>query len=182
MRLVLASRNENKLRELRAVLPDWEIALLDAPDEPVEDGDTFLDNARIKARHGRPYAAPEDWVAGEDAGIEVAALGGAPGIHSARWAEDGVTRLLAELDGVEDRRARYVSELVALAAGGAEVSARGTLDGEIARERRGTRGVRLRPDLRAAGRVADGGRARGRVEGGALAPGARRAATCGCAR
>ena len=51
---------------------------------------TFLDNARIKARHGRAHARGEDWVAGEDSGIEVAALGGKPGIHSARWADDPV--------------------------------------------------------------------------------------------
>ena len=76
MRLVLASRNENKLRELRHALPTWEIALLATPDEPVEDGATFADNARIKARHGRRHAAPEEWVAGEDSGLEVAALGG----------------------------------------------------------------------------------------------------------
>ena len=131
MRVVLASRNENKLRELRDALPGWEIELLDTPDEPVEDGETFLENARIKARHGRAHAASEDWVAGEDAGIEVDALGGAPGIHSARWADDGVTRLLAELEGAENRRARYVCELVALASAGSERSARGTLDGTI---------------------------------------------------
>jgi inosine/xanthosine triphosphate pyrophosphatase family protein len=70
VKLVLASRNANKLRELRRALPEWEIELLDAPDEPVEDGGTFLANARIKARHGRMYAGAEDWVAGEDSGIE----------------------------------------------------------------------------------------------------------------
>ena len=47
MRIVLASRNPNKLRELRAALPTWDIALLETPDEPVEDGATFLENARI---------------------------------------------------------------------------------------------------------------------------------------
>ena len=70
MRLLLASRNENKLRELRAALPDWDIALVDAPDEPVEDGATVLDNARIKAQHGRLHAPATAWVAGEDSGIE----------------------------------------------------------------------------------------------------------------
>ena len=132
MKLVLASRNENKLRELRRALPDWEIALLDAEDEPVEDGQTFLDNARIKARHGRALADRDDWVAGEDSGIEVAALGGEPGIHSARWADDPVERLLAELDAVVDRSARYVCELVALAPDGSEVRATGTLEGVVA--------------------------------------------------
>ena len=145
MRLVLASRNENKLRELRAALPDWAISLLDAPDEPVEDGATFLDNARIKARHGREHAALDAWVAGEDSGIEVAALGGRPGVASARWAADGVAQLLLELDGVTDRRARYVCELVVLAPDGDEVRAAGTLSGRIADARRGDEGFGYDP-------------------------------------
>ncbi len=145
MRLVLASRNPNKLRELRGALPGWEIDLLAAPDEPVEDGATFLENARIKARHGRLRAASEDWVAGEDSGIEVAALGGGPGIESARWAADPVERLLDELEGIADRRARYICELVVLAPGGAEIHATGMLEGEVAYERRGREGFGYDP-------------------------------------
>ena len=145
MRLLLVSANENKLRELRRALPVWEIELLEVPDEPDEDGRTFLENARIKARHGRPHAPPEAWVAGEDSGIEVDALGGRPGVESARWAADGVTRLLSELAGTEDRRARYVCELVVLAPDGEEVRATGTLAGAIARERRGSEGFGYDP-------------------------------------
>ena len=70
MRLLLASRNANKLCELRRAVPAWEIELLRAPDEPVEDGETFRDNARIKARHGRAHAAADAWVAGEDSSAE----------------------------------------------------------------------------------------------------------------
>lgn len=145
MRLVLASRNENKLRELRAVLPGWEVELLDAPDEPVEDADTFLANARLKALHGRDCAPEGAWVAGEDSGIEVAALGGRPGVRSARWAEDGVARLLEELGDAEDRRARYVCELVVLAPDGGELAVRGTLEGEIAHAARGDEGFGYDP-------------------------------------
>lgn len=145
MRLVLASRNENKLRELRAALPGWEIDLLATPDEAVEDGETFLENARIKARHGRAHAAPEDWVAGEDAGIEVDALGGAPGVHSARWTTRHVERLLEELEGVEDRRARYVSVFVAIAPDGSEASASATLEGTVAEAPRGNEGFGYDP-------------------------------------
>jgi XTP/dITP diphosphohydrolase len=145
VRLVLASRNDDKLRELRAALPDWEIELLDVPDEPVEDGETFLENARIKARHGRAYAAPDDWVAGEDSGLEVDALGGRPGIESARWAVDGVARLLEELADEDDRRARYVCELVVLSPDGDEVRATGTLDGSIARAPKGDEGFGYDP-------------------------------------
>jgi XTP/dITP diphosphohydrolase len=145
VKLVLASRNEDKLRELRQALPAWEIDLLEARDEPLEDGETFHDNARIKARHGRRYAGVEEWVAGEDSGIEVAALGGRPGVESARWAADGVARLLAELAGVEDRAALYVCELVVLTPDGSELRATGTLEGQIAHEARGTEGFGYDP-------------------------------------
>lgn len=147
VRLLLASRNENKLRELRAALPAWEIALLHAPDEPVEDGATFLDNARIKALHGRTHAPAEAWVAGEDSGIEVAALGGRPGVESARWAVDGVAQLLLELDGQSDRRALYVCELVLLTPDGTELRATGTLAGEVADSPRGGEGFGYDPIL-----------------------------------
>ena len=145
MRLLLASGNPNKLTELRAALPNWEIELLESLVEPVEEGSTFLENARIKARHGRELAPRDAWVAGEDSGIEVVALGGAPGVHSARWSTRWVDHLLERLEGVEDRRARYVCELVALDPAGYEVRASGTLAGEIARTPRGTEGFGYDP-------------------------------------
>ncbi len=145
MRLVLVSGNPNKLRELRQALPDWEIELLAVGDEPVEDGETFLENARIKARHGRGHARSEKWVVGEDSGIEVAALGGQPGVRSARFADDPIAALLAELEGEGNRRARYVSELVALAPDDREVRATGTLEGAIAEEARGNEGFGYDP-------------------------------------
>jgi len=145
LRLVLVSANPNKLRELRHALPDWEIELLAAEGEPVEDGETFLENARIKAGHGRGRAGSDEWVVGEDSGIEVAALGGRPGVHSARWADDPVAALLAELEGEPERRARYVSELVALAPDAVEVRATGTLEGVIAAEPRGSEGFGYDP-------------------------------------
>ena len=82
---------------------------------------------------------------GEDSGIEVAALDGAPGIRSARWAEDPIARLLAELEGVTDRRARYVCELVAIGPGGEELRGTGTLEGRIAEEPRGSEGFGYDP-------------------------------------
>lgn len=144
MRLLLASRNPNKLRELRAVLPQWEVELLVMSEDPVEDGETFLDNARIKARHGLG-AGPGAWIAGEDSGIEVDALGGRPGVESARWASDGVARLLSELTGIENRRARYVCAVVVLTPAGDEITASGKLEGEIALEPRGDEGFGYDP-------------------------------------
>jgi XTP/dITP diphosphohydrolase len=82
---------------------------------------------------------------GEDSGIEVAALDGAPGLHSARWAEDPIARLLAELEGVTDRRARYVCELVAISPDGEELRGTGTLEGRIAGEPKGSEGFGYDP-------------------------------------
>ena len=82
---------------------------------------------------------------GEDSGIEVAALGGGPGIASARWAEDGVARLVEELHGEEDRRARYVCELVALGPDGEERRGTGVLEGTIAAAPRGSEGFGYDP-------------------------------------
>ncbi|MBI4171676.1 MAG: non-canonical purine NTP pyrophosphatase [Actinobacteria bacterium] len=145
MRARLASGNPHKLAELRRALPGWEIELLGAGAFPPETGATFYENARAKAFHGRATGDPEAWLLGEDSGIEVAALGGAPGIESARWAEDGVARLLAELDGIEDRRARYVCELVALSPDGEELRGTGTLEGTVAHAPRGGEGFGYDP-------------------------------------
>jgi XTP/dITP diphosphohydrolase len=145
VKLILASRNEHKLREWRDALPGWDIAPLAAADEPHEDGATFVDNARIKARHGRQAAPDAAWVVGEDAGIAVDALGGRPGIESARWADEPVARLLAELWGVAERGARYVCEVVALGGAGVEMGASGRLEGTIALEPRGSEGFGYDP-------------------------------------
>jgi XTP/dITP diphosphohydrolase len=145
----LASGNRYKLEELRRALPAWEIELASpsAGDErgPEETGATFLENARIKARFAGARAPGGEWALGEDSGIEVAALGGRPGVHSARWAGDGVARLLAELGGRTDRRARYVCQLVAISPAGDEVCATGTLEGAIAAAPRGDEGFGYDP-------------------------------------
>ena len=142
----LASGNPHKLEELRAALTGWELELLETErDYPPELGETYYENARAKAAFGRESAPPEEWVFGEDSGIEVAALGGAPGIASARWAVDGVVQLLAELEGVDDRRARYVCELVALGPAGEERRGTGMLEGAIATGRQGDEGFGYDP-------------------------------------
>jgi XTP/dITP diphosphohydrolase len=142
----LASRNANKARELEHLLPDWKIEPLEADDYPAEDGETYYENARGKALFGRTRADPDEWVLGEDSGIEVAALGGGPGLQSARsGGDDPVGWLLDSLAGVEDRRARYVSELVIVSPAGDELRGTGTLEGSIATEPRGTEGFGFDP-------------------------------------
>ena len=145
MRGRLASRNAHKLDELRAALPGWELELLEADEFPPEDGPSYYDNARTKARFGRSVDGSAAWVLGEDSGVEVAALGGRPGIESARWAEDGVSALLRELDGVADRRARYVCELVCVSPEWEELRGSGVLDGRIAGAPRGSEGFGYDP-------------------------------------
>jgi XTP/dITP diphosphohydrolase len=142
----LASRNPNKGRELEHLLPGWTIEPLAADDYPPEDGDSYFENAKGKALFGRERAADDEWTIGEDSGIEVVALGGGPGVRSARsGGDDPVAWLLGELAGTEERRARYVSELVLVSPSVAVVRGTGTLEGYIAHEPRGNEGFGFDP-------------------------------------
>jgi XTP/dITP diphosphohydrolase len=148
VKAVLCSRNAHKARELERLLPGCSIEPLAADEYPPEQGETYYENARAKALFGRTLAAPDVWTIGEDSGIEVDGLEGRPGIHSARFGgEDPVARLLAEAAGLDGaaRRARYVSELVAVAPDGREVRGTGMLEGRIAREPRGREGFGYDP-------------------------------------
>jgi XTP/dITP diphosphohydrolase len=160
MRLVLATGNKGKAAEIELLLggvPGLE--LLPRPDdvpEPVEDGDTLLDNARIKAR-ALVDATGEAAVA-DDTGLEVAALDGAPGVHTARYAgedatyEDNWRKLLAELGDGADRRAQWRTIALVLHPDGSEVWAEGTCDGTITRDAVGAEGFGYDPVF-----VPDGG-------------------------
>jgi len=142
----VCTANPHKLHEFRDLFPDWELEALDADGYPPEDGLTFLDNARIKARYGRRVGLPERWVLADDSGIEVAALGGGPGVQTARWARDRhVEKLLAALAGRDDRAARYVCELVAINPDGAELRGTGVLEGTIAHAAAGDEGFGFDP-------------------------------------
>jgi XTP/dITP diphosphohydrolase len=146
LRARLASRNPNKARELGHLLPGWTIQPLEADDYPPEDGSSYYENARGKALFGRSRAEADEWVLGEDSGIEVAALGGGPGVQSARsGGDDPVGWLLDAVGGTADRRARYVSELVIVSPAGNELRGTGTLEGRIAVEPRGTEGFGYDP-------------------------------------
>ena len=157
LRLVLASANPDKVAEIAAVLDDvLDVELVPRPaDVPdvVEDGETLLDNARLKARAlvaatGLPAVA-------DDTGLEVDALGGAPGVYSARYAGEGVTyadnvaKLLAELDALPDggaaRTARFRTVALAAFPDGTELSAEGVVEGTIARRARGNGGFGYDP-------------------------------------
>jgi XTP/dITP diphosphohydrolase len=142
----LCSTNEHKRAELARALPGWRIALLDRDDYPPEVGETFVQNARAKAEHGRRVGPADEWMLGEDSGIELAALGGLPGVQTARWAAGRhVGRALEALKGTADRRARYVCELVAISPDGNELRGTGALDGQIALEAAGNKGFGFDP-------------------------------------
>ena len=159
--LVMATRNPGKIRELEALLPDSGVKLLNLADFPLlpeipEEGATFAENAATKAMEvarltGHPALA-------DDSGLMVDALGGAPGVFSARYAQDRTSprppsdadnwgKLLDELKDVpwNDRGARFVCELALATPGGRLLTARGECFGVIAFEPRGETGFGYDP-------------------------------------
>ena len=152
-RLVVASKNPDKIIEIEAVLASFRLAEqivrgLAWPDVE-ETGETLEDNALLKTRAvveavGLPAI-------GDDTGLEVMALDGAPGVRSARFAgpgsayDDNVALLLEMLGGVEDRTARFRTVVALVLPDGSEVTAEGILDGVIVERRRGSSGFGYDP-------------------------------------
>jgi XTP/dITP diphosphohydrolase len=156
-RLVLATHNAHKVEEMRALLAGVPVELVGlgeypgAP-EPEETGTTFAENARIKAFSAAQLTG--EWALADDSGIAIDALGGRPGVYSARWAGPGsgakewIEKTLAELSGVPDERrgARYVAVLTLVnPAGELAAEAEGTFEGRIADAPRGTNGFGYDP-------------------------------------
>jgi XTP/dITP diphosphohydrolase len=150
VRIVMASRNQHKVWELARVLAPH--ALEPLPDSvplPPEDGATFTDNALLKAR--AVAAATGGAALADDSGIVVEALGGAPGVRSARFAGEDATdgqnlaKLLSEMRGAEDRRAAYVCVLALVEADGSERLFEGRCEGRLAEAPRGTGGFGYDP-------------------------------------
>lgn len=138
MRLVLASNNKKKLCEMSDILSGMGHSVISMAEagidiQPEEDGETFEENAMIKAKSameccGLPCIA-------DDSGLMVDALGGAPGVYSARYCEgsdlDRVMFLLKNMEGKSDRRARFVSAIACVFPDGRTICARGECPGEI---------------------------------------------------
>ena len=157
VKVLVASRNQGKVRELEQVLRELKIegvelvSLHDAPPypDPVEDGLTFAENALLKARAGAK-ATGLPCVA-DDSGLTVKALNGMPGILSARWSgthgDDQANNdlLLAQMADINDRRAAFVSCCVLATPGGEEYTAEGRWEGELLREPRGENGFGYDP-------------------------------------
>ena len=122
--------------------------MLDADGYPEEGEESYVENARVKALYGREVGPADAWMLGEDSGLEVVALAGGPGVRSARYGSEdagGGERLLRELEGAEDRRARYVCELVLIGPDSRELRGNGVLEGRIAGEARGSEGFGYDP-------------------------------------
>lgn len=160
-RLVIASKNPDKIAEMVAVLGELDLAgeIVDGLDWPDVDetGDTLEENALLKATAvveatGLPALA-------DDTGMEVTALGGLPGVNTARYAgpdatyDDNVTKMLDALDGAADRSARFRTVVALVFPDGRRVTAAGDLVGEIAAERRGSGGFGYDPVFSVAGRT-----------------------------
>jgi XTP/dITP diphosphohydrolase len=154
-RLVIATHNKGKLREMAELLAPYGLDCVAAGElglpEPEETADSFIGNAELKARaaakgSGLPALA-------DDSGLAVAALGGQPGIHSARWAETGgrrdfrfaMERVNRELGSSADRRAHFVSVLCYARSDGGVRSFEGRVDGTLVWPPRGARGFGYDP-------------------------------------
>lgn len=149
MKLFVATHNQHKIREIGQILPSFEI-VADDPEGVEENAPDFIGNAFIKVRAiaARHRGA---WCLADDSGLEVAALGGAPGVRSARYAGEPSNTpnnnalLLKNLSGVEDRRANFTCAIALVDPTGAEHSAIGKCFGRIAESPSGVEGFGYDP-------------------------------------
>jgi XTP/dITP diphosphohydrolase len=158
MKLVFATHNANKLKEVQQLMPpNIELLSLDdigCTEEIPETASTLQGNALIKARYVHQNYNYNCFA--DDTGLEVDSLGGAPGVYSARYAgpaqvaEDNIDKLLGELKGVDNRRAQFRT-VIALITGGEELLFEGICQGEITLDTSGTEGFGYDPVFRPRG-------------------------------
>ena len=149
MKLIVATHNQHKIREISQILPDFDI-VADDPEGVEENAPDFVGNALIKVR---AIAAKHAgcWCLADDSGLEVAALGGAPGVRSARYAGEPSNTsannalLLKNLTGITDRRANFTCAIALVDPSGAEHTAVGKCFGRIAETPSGTAGFGYDP-------------------------------------
>lgn len=149
MKLFVATHNQHKIREISQILPDFEI-LPDDPEGVEENAPDFAGNALIKVR-AIASRHPGAWCMADDSGLEVAALGGEPGVRSARYAGEPANTpnnnalLLKNLTGVVDRRANFTCAIALIDPTGAEHVVEGRCFGRIAETPSGAAGFGYDP-------------------------------------
>ena len=149
MKIILASSNEHKVKEINAIVSDLNVEFVLPPVgfDPIEDGKTFEENSYIKAHAAWELA--KTWVLADDSGLCIDALNGAPGIHSARYAEtpqERINRVLKEMNGVADRTARFKCCMTLInPQGEVAFSYTGVCEGSIIEEQRGVNGFGYDP-------------------------------------
>lgn len=149
MKITFATGNAHKLQEINEISAGTNVEFVLPPEgfDPVEDGQTFEENSLIKAREAARLSGMISLA--DDSGLCVDALNGAPGIHSARYAETAqarIDKLLLELEGKDNRRAKFVCAMTLVDAEGKVLfQTRGECHGEIAREQSGANGFGYDP-------------------------------------
>ncbi len=143
MKVIAATKNKGKITEIQKILGDLDFQIISQADAGInvdieETGKTFAENALLKARAVALLC--DEPVIADDSGLCVDALGGRPGVYSARYAGEDATdqermeKLLAELDGQENRAARFVSVVAMILPDGEEITAEGIVEGHITEE------------------------------------------------
>lgn len=152
--LVIASNNHNKIREIKTMLAPYDIDVYALNDlnidiDPEETGETFQENAYIKAKEIYDYIKKP--VLSDDSGLEVMALDKAPGVYTARYAgpqrddNDNIDLLLKNMEGITDRKARFVGAMCLIVDEDHVYEVEEYWDGEILHERLGTKGFGYNP-------------------------------------
>ena len=151
MKIVLASSNKHKVQEINDIVQSFglniEFILPPSDFDPDENGKTFEENSYIKAIEA--WKLSKTWVLADDSGLCIDALGGKPGIYSARYAETPalrIERVLKELDGVKDRNAHFSCAMTLInPQGEVEYKCQGVCEGSIINEAKGTNGFGYDP-------------------------------------
>ncbi len=148
MTLWVASKNKDKIEEIKRILKNFDIKILSLLDiqekvDIIEDGITLSENALKKAE--AIYKIKKEWAMGEDTGLEVDVLYGKPGVFSARYSGGGYRenrlKLLKEMEGVKNRNARFRTVIALISPSGERYFFEGEVKGVITEEERGNKGV-----------------------------------------
>lgn len=150
MRILLATQNKGKIKEIQAILPHIAFTIPEQSLDIPEGETSYIENALLKAKAWAKYY-PDHYILSDDSGLEVVALDNAPGVISAEWAgkeafnQDHINKLLKELTTCTDRRAKFVSYILLLSPNQNIFVSRGECHGIIAQTQSGNKGFGYDP-------------------------------------